>query len=92
MEGIDAVLLSLPRVEKRVAASYVRDLDVSSLTKYILREDDWEKVRVYLLNEPYYLTLTLAEISNAIWKHCMLYKKVSHKKAKTMFDVVICNL
>ena len=44
---------------------------------------------MYLLNEPYYLTLTLAEISNAIWKHCMLYKKVSHKKAKTMFDVVI---
>ena len=60
------MLLSLPRVEKGVAASYVRDLNVSSLTIYIPREDNWEKVRVYLLNEPYYLTLTLAEISNAI--------------------------
>jgi len=63
-------------------------IDASSLAKYILREDNWEKVRVHLLNEPYSLTLALAEISNAIWKHCMLYKKVSHVEAKTMFDAL----
>ena len=63
-------------------------IDASSLAKYILREENWEKVRVYLLNEPYSLTLALAEVSNAIWKHCMLYKIVSHEDAKIMFDAL----
>ena len=63
-------------------------IDASSLAKYILREDNWEKAREYLLNEPYSLTLALAEISNAIWKHCVLYRKVSHEEAKIMFDAL----
>ena len=63
-------------------------IDASSLAKYILREDGWEKVRVYLLNEPYSLTLALAEVSNAIWKHCVLYNKISHEEAKTMFNAL----
>jgi len=63
-------------------------VDASSLAKYILREDNWEKVRVNLLNEPHSLTLALAEISNAIWKHRMLYKRVSHEEVKTMFDAL----
>jgi len=50
-------------------------IDASLLAKYILREDNWEKV-------------ALVEVSNAIWKHCMLYKKVSHEEAKTMFDAL----
>ena len=63
-------------------------IDASSLAKYILREDNWERVRVYLLNEPYSLTLALAEVSNAIWKHYVLYNKISHEVAKTMFDAL----
>ena len=63
-------------------------IDASTLAKYILREENWEKVKVYLLNEPYSLTLALAEVSNAIWKHCVLYKKVSYEDAKTMFDAL----
>ncbi|RLI89530.1 MAG: PIN domain nuclease [Archaeoglobales archaeon] len=63
-------------------------IDASSLAKYILREDNWDKVRAYLLNEPYSLTLALAEVSSAIWKHCLLYKKASYEEAKTMFNAL----
>ena len=61
-------------------------IDASSLAKYILRENGWEKARVYLLDEPYSLTLALAEVSNAIWKHCVLYNKIS--QVKTMFNAL----
>ena len=63
-------------------------IDASSLAKYILREDNWKKVREYLLNEPYSLTLALAEVSNAIWKHHVLYKEISDEDAKTMFNAL----
>jgi len=63
-------------------------IDASSLAKYILREENWKKVREYLLNEPYSLTLTLAEVSNAIWKHHVLYKEISDEDAKTMFTAL----
>ena len=63
-------------------------IDASSLAKYILREENWEEVREYLSNEPYSLTLALAEVSNAVWKHHVLYEEISDKDAKTMFDAV----
>ena len=63
-------------------------IDASSLAKYILREENWEKVREYLLDEPYSLTLALAEVSNAIWKHYVLYKEISDEDAKTMFNAL----
>lgn len=63
-------------------------IDASSIAKYILREENWEKVREYLLNEPYSLTLALAEVSNAIWKHHVLYKEITDENAKTMFNAL----
>ena len=63
-------------------------IDASSLAKYILREENWEKVREYLLGEAYSLTLALAEISNAIWKHHVLYKVISSKEVGIMLDAL----
>ncbi|MFA4662827.1 type II toxin-antitoxin system VapC family toxin [Pyrococcus kukulkanii] len=63
-------------------------IDASSLAKYILREGNWEKVREYLLDEPYSLTLALAEVSNAIWKHHTLYKRISRKEVEIMFTAL----
>jgi len=63
-------------------------IDASSLAKYILREENWEKVREYLLDEPYSLTLALVEVSNAIWKHYVLYKGISDEDAKIMFNAL----
>ena len=59
-------------------------IDASSLAKYILREKNWEEVRAYLLNEVYSLTLALSEVSNAIWKHHVIYNEISCEDAKTM--------
>ena len=63
-------------------------IDASSLAKYILREENWEEVRKYLLKESCSLNLALAEVSNAIWKHNMLYGKVSKKQANKMFKAL----
>lgn len=63
-------------------------IDASSLAKYILREENWEEVREYLLNEAYSLTLALAEISNAIWKHYVIYKEISYEDAEIMFNAL----
>jgi len=63
-------------------------IDASSLAKYILREENWERVRESLLNEPYSLTLALAEVSNAIWKHHVLYKVISNREAEIMIEAL----
>ena len=64
-------------------------IDASSIAKYILKEKNWESVRKYLYErQTFSLTLALAEVSNAIWKHCVLYKKISIKEAKTMFSIL----
>ncbi|AEH25431.1 type II toxin-antitoxin system VapC family toxin [Pyrococcus yayanosii] len=63
-------------------------IDASSLAKYILREENWKKVREYLLDDPYSLTLALAEVSNAIWKHYVLYKVISNKEAGIMLEAL----
>ena len=59
-------------------------IDASSLAKYVLRKKNWEEVRAYLLNEVYSLTLALSEVSNAIWKHHVIYNKILCEDAKTM--------
>ena len=63
-------------------------IDASSLAKYILREENWEKVREYLLDDPYSLTLALVEVSNAIWKHHVLYNVISGKEVKVMLEAL----
>jgi len=62
-------------------------IDASSLAKYILREENWRKVRDHLLNA-YSNTLALAEVSNTIWKHQILHEAVSRKEAEVMFSAL----
>ncbi len=63
-------------------------IDASSLAKYILREENWRDVRDHLMNEVFSLNLALAEVSNAIWKHNVLYGEVSKKQADKMFKAL----
>lgn len=63
-------------------------IDASSLAKYILREVNWEKIREYLENEVYSLNIALVEISNAIWKHRVLYDRISEEGAMAAFEAV----
>ena len=63
-------------------------IDASSIAKYLLREDNWEAVRKYLASEACSLTLALVEVSNAIWKHHVLYEEVSLEDAKKIFKAL----
>ncbi len=63
-------------------------IDASSLAKYILREEKWEEVERYLASETCSLSLALAEVSNAIWKHCIIYSVVSTEEAEIMFKAL----
>ena len=63
-------------------------IDASSLAKYVLREENWKEVRNYLLEESRSLSLALAEVSNAIWKHCVLYGRISREQASKMFKAL----
>lgn len=63
-------------------------VDSSSLAKYILREEGWEDVRKHLAGEAYSLTLALAEVSNAIWKHHAVHGRVSGSEASVMLEAL----
>jgi predicted nucleic acid-binding protein len=41
----------------------VRVIDASSLAKYVLREDNWEKSQEIFVDESHSLTLALIEVS-----------------------------
>lgn len=63
-------------------------IDASAIAKYVLKEEHWEQVRVYLTAEPRSLDLALAEVSNAIWKHQVIYRKISSSEATVLFKVL----
>ncbi len=63
-------------------------VDASSLAKYILREENWEDVERYLADGTCSLTLALAEVSNAIWKHQVVYSAISVEEAEIMFKAL----
>jgi predicted nucleic acid-binding protein len=55
-------------------------IDASAIAKYVLREEHWEQVRDYLTAEPRPLDMVVAEVTNAIWKHQVIYRKISSMK------------
>jgi predicted nucleic acid-binding protein len=56
-------------------------IDSSVLTKYLLKEKDWEKIHEILLERPYTLDLAMKEVANAIWKRVFLIKDMDIKRA-----------
>lgn len=63
-------------------------IDASAIAKYVLKEEHWEQVRDYLTAEPRSLDLALAEVSNAIWKHQVIHRKISSSEATVLFKVL----
>lgn len=63
-------------------------IDASSLAKYLLREDNWRTIREHLEADVCSLNLALAEVSNAIWKHHVLYGRISEEEARAAFEAV----
>ncbi|RZN35149.1 MAG: PIN domain-containing protein [Methanophagales archaeon ANME-1-THS] len=63
-------------------------IDASSLAHYNLREENWATVRDHLATELYSLDLAVAEVSNAIWKHQVFYRRNTHEQALLMVAAV----
>jgi len=51
-------------------------IDASSLAKYLLRERNWEVIENYLVKTVYSMDHIVKEVSNAIWKHVVLYRRI----------------
>ena len=66
----------------------MRVIDASTIAKYVLREEHWEQVRDQLAAEPCSLDLALAEVATAIWKHQVIYRRISRDAATRMLDAL----
>lgn len=66
----------------------MRVIDASAIAKYVLREEHWEQVRDQLTLEPCSLDLALAEVANAIWKHQVIYRKISGREAALLYEAL----
>jgi len=62
--------------------------DSSALVKYILREEDWHKVREYLRGGCAILDHALKEIANALWKR-VIANEISESFAHEILDFLL---
>ncbi|MEN2974968.1 MAG: type II toxin-antitoxin system VapC family toxin [Candidatus Caldarchaeales archaeon] len=62
-------------------------IDASSLVKYILHEEGWDRISQYLKREEvlYSLDHMLKEVVNALWKHCIVKNLISRDTAIQIF-------
>jgi predicted nucleic acid-binding protein len=62
-------------------------IDTSVLVKFILKEEDWNKIADFLKAGTISVDLVIKETVNAIWKRVMR-KEISLEEAKSMFEAV----
>ncbi|WP_258084426.1 type II toxin-antitoxin system VapC family toxin [Thermococcus thermotolerans] len=63
-------------------------IDASVLAKYILLEPGWEQVEELLLKDVISLDYALVEVSNALWKHHVLYGRISREEFERRSRVI----
>ena len=60
-------------------------IDASSLSKYLLKEENWREVRKYLAMGVYSVDHIVKEVSNAIWKHFVLFNRITKDNAILLY-------
>ena len=60
-------------------------IDASSLSKYLLKEENWREVRKYLAMGVYSVDHIVKEVSNAIWKHSVLFNRITKDNAILLY-------
>jgi predicted nucleic acid-binding protein len=63
-------------------------IDASTLAKFILREENWERVYEVLSKETISVDHVVKEVANAIWKHYSIYKACSLDVAVKRFQLL----
>jgi len=66
-------------------------IDASTLTKYVLHEEGWELVSMYIrkVRPLYSLDHIMKEVGNAIWKHCYLRKIIKQDEAIKLYQALL---
>jgi len=61
-------------------------IDSSALAKYLLREVNWALVEGFLAKGLYTVNHALKEVSNAIWKHAVVRKRIPGKLGLKVYE------
>jgi len=66
-------------------------IDASALAKYVLHEENWERVGAYVreLRPLYSVDHVLKEVGNAIWKHCRLRGILGRDEATGLYRALL---
>jgi len=63
-------------------------IDASSLSKYILKEENWVEIEKYLLKDLYSVSHIVKEVANSIWKHTVIFKRFSQEEHIAAYQVL----
>jgi len=66
-------------------------IDASSLAKYVLHEENWEKVGAFIKERRplYSIDHIVKEVGNALWKHCKLREAIDEAKAIELYQALL---
>ena len=66
-------------------------IDASTLTKYVLHEENWKEVSSYIKERRplYSIDHVLKEVGNAIWKHCHLRGIIDKSIAIKLYQALL---
>jgi len=66
-------------------------IDASTITKYVLHEEDWKEVSSYIKEKRplYSIDHVLKEVGNAIWKHCRLRGIIDKNTAIKLYQTLL---
>ena len=66
-------------------------IDASTLTKYVLHEENWKEVSSYIKERRplYSIDHVLKEVGNAIWKHCILKGIINKSTAIKLYQSLL---
>ncbi len=66
-------------------------IDASTLTKYILHEENWEAISTYIrkMKLLYSIDHIIKEVGNAIWKHYYLRKIIKQDEALKLYKAFL---
>ncbi len=63
-------------------------IDASTLAKYILKEKAWEQIEQFFEEDLYSLDLALIEVTNVIWKHHTIFRRLSLNDAHIALTIL----
>jgi len=66
-------------------------IDASSLAKYIIKEENWEKIGIFIKERRplYSIDYIVKEVGNALWKHCKLKEAIDEAKAIKLYQALL---